>query len=468
MSSHRYPAPALGQGRFRLLQVSKATGCTLECVLSEHGLDSPPRYMPVSYTWGPAEPPASTSPLSDVSSNDKLCIIVLNGQEWEVTPNLFDLLQELSSDPIFDSAYIWIDALCINQSDNEERANQVHLMGRIYSQGHAVTVWLGQANGHSSKVQSIISRLASIYSNEIYPSLSGKFQVSDNFGQLVSDESLTREDWIALEAFFYQSWFTRVWTIQEIALSDLVIVRWGHLNMDWLQLCAAGGFIATMSRERWTLSGTKLQLPYGVHLCSGIVCHYSAVQLTHVKLRPDAPSQEWVPADSPFSAAAVIDLLIRATGRNGASDPRDRVYAFVGIWEKVAKEYFNQKISIQADYNKTVQTVYTDFMTVLLRETNSLNYLSVAQCHVNTAKIEGLPSWVPDYSIQHANIPIITYASQHKPLESIDVCANMASRGLPRSKPGHQLFHIHGNELFMPTFFVWRSHTCRQYMVGYH
>jgi hypothetical protein len=39
--------------------------------------------------------------------------------------------------------YIWIDALCINQSDNVEKAIQVPLMGSIYTNARQVIVWLG-------------------------------------------------------------------------------------------------------------------------------------------------------------------------------------------------------------------------------------------------------------------------------------------------------------------------------------
>jgi len=59
-------------------------------------------------------------------------------EELLITRNLFGCLRVLTS-----NNYLWIDALCINQSDNVEREIQVPLMGSIYTNARHVIVWLG-------------------------------------------------------------------------------------------------------------------------------------------------------------------------------------------------------------------------------------------------------------------------------------------------------------------------------------
>ncbi|RYO95453.1 hypothetical protein DL766_006518 [Monosporascus sp. MC13-8B] len=140
----------------------------------------------------------------------------------------------------------------------------------------------------------------------------------------------------------------------------------------------------------------------------------------------------WLYADQQGCAAATLNFLVVSARVMGASDPRDRVFAFLGIWEKVAKELFGQKLSIKADYAKTVQATYTEFMTIVLEETGSLNFLSSVRPGYGTNRIEVLPSWVPDYLTASA-VPVIQYLSGLVPLKDIDAYANIRSCNPPRS-----------------------------------
>lgn len=51
---------------------------------------------------------------------------------------------------------IWVDAICINQSDVKERNHQVHIMQRIYTNAASVVVWLGPADGSSRAAMDFI------------------------------------------------------------------------------------------------------------------------------------------------------------------------------------------------------------------------------------------------------------------------------------------------------------------------
>ena len=105
-------------------------------------------YIAVSYTWG-----------SEAASKK----ILLNGAVFHIRPNLYALLRQASGPNkcqwLGANEYLWIDALCIDQSNIEERNHQVKLMSRIYSHAQQVIVWLGDSSRDVSQVDEIVSQL---------------------------------------------------------------------------------------------------------------------------------------------------------------------------------------------------------------------------------------------------------------------------------------------------------------------
>ena len=86
-------------------------------------------YAALSYVWG---------------DENKIGTIVVNGRETQVTRNLEVALRALCERPDFEDRYrLWVDALCINQLDYEERELQVGKMRNIYGNAWAVIAWLG-------------------------------------------------------------------------------------------------------------------------------------------------------------------------------------------------------------------------------------------------------------------------------------------------------------------------------------
>ncbi len=67
--------------------------------------------------------------------------MMLNGHEHQVRQNLWEFLEVARSR--FGGQALWIDALCINQKDTEEKSKQVQMMSKIYLKTRRVLVWLG-------------------------------------------------------------------------------------------------------------------------------------------------------------------------------------------------------------------------------------------------------------------------------------------------------------------------------------
>ena len=123
-----------GSLRVHLLNPSSASLANLHCKLlsttiSDCDQDLFEHYVALSYVWG---------------STDNLQTIILEGCQFQITKNLHNALHDIR-DP-FRVIRLWVDAICINQQDGNERNQQVALMGQIYSIARHTIIYLGQSS----------------------------------------------------------------------------------------------------------------------------------------------------------------------------------------------------------------------------------------------------------------------------------------------------------------------------------
>lgn len=146
-------------------------GRILEYDLEAREEDHP--YEALSYVWGNTQ-----------GSLD----ILLDGLTFTVTQNLHSALRHLR-DRIFERV-LWIDAICIDQSNMEEKAVQIQSMASVYAYARQVVVWLGEPrDGGAQALQSI--RTAA-HSDEGIPKFDG-------------------EDHILVLSLLRRAWFCRIW-----------------------------------------------------------------------------------------------------------------------------------------------------------------------------------------------------------------------------------------------------------------
>lgn len=89
-------------------------------------------YEALSYVWG------------DISAKEEA---YCDGARIYLTANLASALRQLR--PAKGKRVMWVDAICINQSDSEEKAHQIRLMGKMYQRAKCVLVWLGEADQYT-------------------------------------------------------------------------------------------------------------------------------------------------------------------------------------------------------------------------------------------------------------------------------------------------------------------------------
>jgi hypothetical protein len=137
-----YQYHPLPPGSIRLLRLMPHGGnatAPIHCQLLEYSLCEPDQtthlYEALSYVWGDTR---------------KKVTIHVDEVDFKATTNLHAALLRLRNRCL--ERTIWIDAICINQKDDEEKGHQIQSMPRIFGQAYRVLVWLGEAEDESDQV----------------------------------------------------------------------------------------------------------------------------------------------------------------------------------------------------------------------------------------------------------------------------------------------------------------------------
>ena len=151
--------------------------------------------------------------------------------------------------------YLWIDAICLNQSDESEKTEQIAKMGNIYREARKVNIWLGEATAAVPQVLSLFAEIALLTNQEdgidIFPCSRGNFE-KQNFDRKMRKHirhkevdaettsriyqllnSAERLSSAHLNEFFERTWFTRRWVLQEATLNRFTIVNCGNYKIPW-------------------------------------------------------------------------------------------------------------------------------------------------------------------------------------------------------------------------------------------
>ena len=149
MSPYRYSSLLPGPDSIRLLRLMPHEDKTapIQCQLVSYSLQESGGgahlYEALSYVWGD---PKETLPISIISIGEHDLLVT---HDLPVTVNLHAALSRLR-DRCFERI-IWVDTLCINQADKEEKEYQIQSMTKIYGQANRVIVWLGEAADDSDQ-----------------------------------------------------------------------------------------------------------------------------------------------------------------------------------------------------------------------------------------------------------------------------------------------------------------------------
>jgi hypothetical protein len=308
--------------------------------------------------------------------------IECNGQVFHVQESAWLALQALRYPTR--QRLLWVDAICINQSDVCERNNQVSKMRKIYEFAKNVVVWLGPAFKESNdafKLLRILSAIPEHNSHKVFPSEPGEGLAGCGLPH-ASDKA-----WAALDVLFWNNWFTRTWIIQEIAVCQRAVLRCGSDECDFEALETASQRILSLSLDAITAVDPKR------------AARLTTFRNHHRKSRPDAV----------LSLPEVISL-----GRESyATDPRDKIIALLGLAEELTE------MGIRPDYSKTPRETFIRAVIQIIIGTQSLDVLSTIHDH-RSESIPNLPSWVPDFGVRVLPTPFCLLPPFNKWAASLD------------------------------------------------
>ena len=357
------------------------------------------RYHALSYCWG---------------SQYRSRPIIRDGQAVNVTPNLESALRRLRAPDV--ARDFWIDQLCIDQDNTQEKEQQIGLMTDIYRLSCKLLIWLGDDGEETRKAYKIIGRLLKLdpfarpeHKNGIDGRQLGT-KGSIDLDQLKSHGLPGAKDpgWQELRNLLSRPWFSRIWTIQEAASAADADFLWGkEYSLNWESM-------VSIMRLVWehlpkTLLGSDIVL-------------------------------RGLPADSVYRITATIRMLDDRNYHDlfnlalmykayGASKPHDKLYALLNI----------SNSSQVVDYGKPAEVIfhelaYRNINQVYEEITRRSEQLSQEQWHPFPGISQGphlrmialicaagianqqlsLPSWVPDWTVDLFPAPIWTRKTCYK------------------------------------------------------
>lgn len=184
-------------------------------------------YSALSYVWSQEDPGTS-------QRNNRLVIHCDEHQhEARIGPNCWSALWHLIK--ARGALTIWVDSICIDQRNSEEKAHQIPLMQEIFESAHTTYHWLGEAATGTDKAINYLSTNVLLVG-------------SGTVGDIVKAGLtlfLRRHTFrahphrSALDNIFKRRWIKRLWTLQEAVLSPNSIVVCGESSIPWGHLVCA-------------------------------------------------------------------------------------------------------------------------------------------------------------------------------------------------------------------------------------
>lgn len=323
-------------------------------------------YTALSFRWGSA---------------NKEVEILLNGHPFSIRRNLWESLDEAQLSK--HTGYLWIDAICIDQRDLQERNHQVALMRQIYSNADKVMVWLAKElamNATPTISQGWLCEKAK------YPGLCEKpvlrvFQEIDQQlcqaipalldGNNTDLQHLPRLGYMdgvldGLERLFLVQYWERIWIAQEYILAQKIELRVGpdklcrnalsrlckvmigyqYGSVDDPRLDAASSFSENFVRERTTPRIHKLKRKLAFDIIQRRDRWRDRLMVT---IRTDPESNEHLECWS-------LEQLLRTFARSKCSEPMDHIYALLSLVHSRDLEIFN----IKPDYTMTASELLVE------------------------------------------------------------------------------------------------------------
>jgi hypothetical protein len=320
-------------------------------------------YAALSYVWGDPTPTQQ---------------IVVNGKTTLVGRNLEVALRALSKQPVFqDGLKLWVDAICINQDDCQERGHQIRKMRDIYGNAQIVIAWLGEEYNNSNKAMDLVHALSQASIDNNGEEIEAKLRIDPEY--------LGSGCWLALEELMSRDFWFRLWIIQEIVLgASSLVLQCGTRVIPWMSFCQGIGFLYD---HLWYIKDDLRALELGARGPNSAYRPpgWSTLSLHLVYQDLWALSQrEARGGGDNLSFSRLLDLA----NATMSQDDRDKVYGLVGLMDPTITKI------LVPDYRIDVSKVYVGIARIFIRTYGTLEPIGEGNPWGGT----NTPSWAADWT----------------------------------------------------------------------
>lgn len=315
---------------FKILDRGSERGQTMKCEVQMFPLTQAPRYVALSYCWRVGDESESIRFQGSLRGIKR------------ISRDLMSALWALHS--YHENKWLWVDTICIDQSQNAEKNDQVPRMQMIYEGAHRVIVWLGETNPHYE----------------------GGIEGGDgNPADRVEPISARKLIQLCDEATGGRGWWSRLWIVQEMVVARYLFVCIGPQLLRWDK------FVHSTSKWhqiRWV--------------------RRFEIEDIHLRIqRLDRLRTDWWKAKHSLDLLQLLDI-----GRESfATDAKDNIYGLLGLMKPEDRE------RVHVDYNCRTAVLYAETTAMLIERQQSLNFLVEAFSYNSPQSQPGLPSWVLDF-----------------------------------------------------------------------
>ncbi|KAF7557155.1 hypothetical protein G7Z17_g945 [Cylindrodendrum hubeiense] len=369
-----YQGLDVGENQIRLIelhprptQTSATTSDALRCKLGSHDRgDSCPPYLALSYAW---QHDGGTQP------------VIFNNKTCQVSETVEQALRQLRHNQ--DTVYVWVDQICINQNNDEEKNYQVQQMRHTYSQAESVIAWIGMPFPDAEVLFQFLEQIGTAVLREEWKTLTNAV---DGF------DLASMKD--AFRCFCQRPYWKRLWIMQEFTVASHVRVVCGDLSIEGESLDAAVTVEPFFEESYWAdIKGSRafLDTIVDVYYPQG----RSFVDSVLTRRQRYDPQSGGTEGENDHFLRVLVTCLVLEADYNWplASDPRDRVFALIYLSSNSGD--FGDSF---VDYLKSSEEVYYD-TTVAFLSQGHIDVLAYCQF----PKVLSLPSWVVDWSMEVRN-----------------------------------------------------------------
>lgn len=296
-------------------------------ILQTHQLKGAPPYKALSYVWGA---PKHVHRIT-IFSGDGVKV----AGSLPLGSNLTDALR--SQRHTGQEVCVWVDSICIDQSNVGERSKQVRIMADIYRSASEVVVWLGAETANSVCG---MDALKYFVDPSIIESEAPWYQKGGERSNEMNMVSVAVVD--GLQGIMDREWWFRLWTVQEAVLAQRVKLVCGQSAVCW------NTDTATLRIIKWRVKSAVISNKWR---CTD----FNRVDLGHLLEVVQAQLQERAAEGQYIGERDLLDVAYDFRHRR-AADPRDRIFAILGLAE--GRKFDSSTL---VDYTRTVEEAEEDF-----------------------------------------------------------------------------------------------------------